>query len=56
MRVPVLSAIFRDLHITQYVSDIQSEHNYISNKWYLQYQLRVLTNIPANIRLYSTFN
>jgi hypothetical protein len=36
----------------------QSEHNYISNKWYikfLQYQLYVSASILAIVRLYSAY-
>jgi hypothetical protein len=31
------------------------EHNYISNKWYLKYQLHVSASILAIARLYSTY-
>jgi hypothetical protein len=41
--------------ITKYVLDIQSEHYYISNKWYTKYQLRVSATILAIIKLYSTY-
>ena len=45
-----------DLHkITKYILDIQSEHNYISNIWYIKYQLHVSATILAIIRLYSTY-
>ena len=27
--------------IIKYIVDIQSEHNYINNKWYIKYQLHV---------------
>jgi hypothetical protein len=36
----------------------QSEHNYISNKWhmeYLQYQLHVPASVLAIVRLYSSY-
>jgi hypothetical protein len=41
--------------ITKYVLDIQSEHNYISKKWYTKYQLHVSATILAIIRLYSAY-
>ena len=39
----------------KYVLDIQSEHNCISNVWYIMYQLHVSATILAIIRLYSTY-
>ena len=33
----------------------QLEHNYISNKWYIKYQLHVSASILAMVRLYSTY-
>jgi len=41
--------------IIKYVLDIQSEHNYISNMWYIKYQLHVSATILVIIRLYSTY-
>ena len=37
------------------MSDIQSEHNPISNKRYIKYQLHVSAIIFAIMRLYSTY-
>ena len=39
----------------KYMLDIESEHNYISNKRYIKYQLQVSAIILAIIRLYSTY-
>jgi hypothetical protein len=47
---------FNKHKITKYVLDIQSEHNYISKKWYTKYQLHVSATLLAIIRLYSTYN
>ena len=49
------SIVLINHNIITYVLDIQSEHNYVSYKRYIKYQLRVLSIILAIIRLYPTY-